>query len=111
MLPRLFCPLCLPDSPVPPMNHLVKFLPHVRASQPRPSGPQRPGLLTLVGKLGAAYRLALIFLFISRLVCLGGCFSPSTRGRRVHISSCFHADPDASAGHTAWPSEESVGGI
>ena len=33
--------------------------------------------------VGCAYRLAFVFLFISRLVCLGGCFSPNTRRETI----------------------------
>lgn len=91
VLHRLFCTLVPPNSPVPPVNHVVKFLSQVCPNRVQVSAPK--GLVSPTGGcpgrrgLGSAYRLAFVFLFISRLVCLGGCFSPNTRRKKVQISS------------------------
>lgn len=59
-------------------------VPIQRMPQPSHPVPQRPGagpvpLATPVGWAGGcAHRLAFVFLSVSRLVCLGGCSSPST---------------------------------
>lgn len=62
--------------------------------------------------MGCAYRLAFVFLFISRLVCLGGCFSPNTRREKIQSAlkvstqsrRCLCAD-------TAWSSETPCWGV
>lgn len=80
--------------PLPSYNHPVKDL---SCDCPTP-GTTGPGVSTRHGKPGQAgggctYCLAFVFLLISRLVCLGGCFSPNTEGRRHTISpGGFHTD-------------------
>lgn len=67
----------------------------------------RGGVGVWGGGLFIAHRLAFVFLFISRLVCLGGCFSPNTRKRRYKSApACFSTSPDAfSVPDTALSSE------
>lgn len=56
-----------------------------------------------------AHRLAFIFLFISRLVCLGGCFSPNTEQEAANQLQEAPHPSRRLCGHT-WSSEDPVGG-
>lgn len=56
-----------------------------------------------------AHRLAFIFLFISRLVCLGGCFSPDTEQEAANQLQEAPHPSRRLCGHT-WSSEDPVGG-
>lgn len=107
-------PWALLPCPHPSTNHLVKYLSHARPDQahlgaPEPSWTIRAGG---AGEGGFAHRLAFVFLLLSRLVCLGGCFSPDT-GRRRYKSAPerFCTGPDASSvPDTAWSSDNPVVG-
>ena len=110
MLPRPFCPLCLPNSPVPPMNHLVKFLPHVHANQPCPSGPKGPVSSHWWGSWG----LLTVWLsssFLSAGLSVWEAAFLLARGEEGYTSAPVFTLPQMPLLDTAWPSEESAGGI
>lgn len=64
--------------PVPPQTATSRHMHRPGARVGLPGCPRRWGSWVLAA--GRAYRLAFVFLLIRRLVCLGGCSPPSTRG-------------------------------
>lgn len=78
------CPSCHPCPPAL-LQITQRSIYRVYVPTRCPAGPVHSHLWGSRGGLavGCAYRLAFVFLFISRLVCLGGCFSPNTRREKI----------------------------